>query len=352
MSHRLLRRLGAAVVATALLSAGTSLAPANADRGADGGADWLGTQLDKGLVHNDQFDFDDYGLTADVAIALDAVGGSKAKERLIRKALARKVDSWTTGVDFGSNDVYAGSVAKAIVVAQATGANPRKFGKVDLVSRLNRLVGKAGPTKGRISDKTAGTDFANTIGQSFAVQGLAKARSGKADEALRFLLKQQCRQGYFRLGFSPAGQRRQSCDSGTRAQSAPDTDVTALALLSLRSLPKQTPKVRAAVADGVRWLKRNQKGNGSFGGGTSTKGSNTNSTGLAAWALGEAGACKPAVKAARWVKRLQKPSGAIAYDRTGFAAGADGIGRTEKDQWRRATAQASPGLTFLDGCRA
>lgn len=348
MSHRIVRRLGVALIATSLLWTGTGLAPADAARGADGGADWLGTQLDKGLVHNDQFDFDDYGLTADVALALDAIGGSKAKERAIRKALARKVDSWTTGVDFGSPDVYAGSVAKAIVVAQATGANPRKFGGVDLVGRLNRLVG----TSGRISDKTAGTDFANTIGQSFAAQGLTKARSGKADEAVRFLLKQQCRSGYFRLGFSPEGRRGQSCDSGTRAQSAPDTDVTALALLSLDALPKKTKKVRGAISDGVRWLRRAQKGNGSFGGGRSTSASNSNSTGLAAWALGEAGACKPAAKAARWVSRLQKPSGAIAYDRTGLAAGADGIGKAEKDQWRRATAQASPGLTFLDGCRA
>ena len=35
-------------------------------------------------------------------------------------------------------------------------------------------------------------DFANVIGQAFAAQGLSVAGSGKADEAVRFLLKQQC----------------------------------------------------------------------------------------------------------------------------------------------------------------
>ena len=40
------------------------------------------------------------------------------------------------------------------------------------------------------------------IGQAFAAQGLAVAGSGKADEALKFLLKQQCGKGWFRLNFA------------------------------------------------------------------------------------------------------------------------------------------------------
>lgn len=350
MSH-LKVRAGIAAFAATLLTAGLTAAPADAARGDDGAADWLVTQLDGGLVHNDQFDFDDYGLTADVALALDAVGGHRKAERRIRKALARNVDSWTTGADFGSSDVYAGSVAKAVVVAQATGGKPRAFGGVDVVARLNRLVVKTGPARGRIADRTTGTDFANTIGQAFAVQGLAKARSSQADKALRFLLKQQCGAGYFRLSFAPIEQSNQACTNAPKAQRVADTDATALSLLSLQSLRVKTPKVKAAIADGVRWLRRQQKPNGSLGGGPSTAASNANSTGLAAWVLGEAGACKGAARAAGWVAKLQKKNGAIAYDKAGFAAGRDGIGRTERDQFRRATAQAAPGLANRDSCR-
>ena len=37
--------------------------------------------------------------------------GRECTVRDIRKALARNVDSWTTGANFGSNDVYAGPTA-------------------------------------------------------------------------------------------------------------------------------------------------------------------------------------------------------------------------------------------------
>jgi hypothetical protein len=326
---------------------------------------WLSRQLDQGLVHNDQYDFDDYGLTADVAFALDATGHRAGAVQDIRRALARHVDSWTTGVDFGSADVYAGSVAKAVVVAQVTGANPRSFGGVDLVKRLNARVATEAPIVGRIQDRAA-DDFANTIGQAFAVRGLAKARSARADEALRFLLKQQCDAGYFRLSFAKPGAAAQDCDAGRKATtSAPDTDVTALALLSLRTLKNPSRAVRTAMSDAVAWLKRHQQDNGSFGGGPETEKANANSTGLAAWVLGEAGACRPARQAARWVAGLQVAGdvagtplagerGAIAYDRAAMrAAKRDGIGVEQRDQWRRATAQAAPGLAYLSlsACR-
>jgi hypothetical protein len=328
-------------------------------------ATWLSRQLEKGLVHNDQYGFDDYGLSADVALALHETGRRAGTVQDIRRALARHVDSWTTGVDFDTTDVYAGSVAKAVVVAQTTGADPRSFGGVDLVKRLNARVSSEAPTVGRIQDKGA-ADYANTIGQAFAVRGLAKARSTKADEALAFLLKQQCSAGYFRLNFAEPGAADQSCDGGRRAStSAPDTDVTALAVLSLRALKNPGREVRTATSDAVRWLKRHQKDNGSFGGGPATERANANSTGLAAWALGKAGACKPARQAARWVDRIQVAGdvagtplagerGAIAYDRAAMrAAKRDGIGVEQRDQWRRATAQAAPGLVYLSlsACR-
>lgn len=348
-------------LATGLLIATTLAAPAHA--GADDRAGrWLERQLTDGLVHNDQFDFDDYGLSADLAMALDELGGRRDTIREVRRALARNVDNWTTGAAFGApDDVYAGSVAKAVVLAQVAGGDPRDFGNVNLVRRLNQRVSGEKPTVGRIQDKGA-SDFANTIGQSFAARGLARADSGKARKAVRFLLEQQCSKGYFRLNFAPKDKRNQSCDAGDRTTtSAPDTDVTALALISLRALPRdaRTRAVRGSIDDAVRWLKRRQQDNGSFGGGTSTDAPNTNSTGLAGWALGEVGACGRAQKAARWVKRLQVrgdvsgtplagEKGAIAYDRAAYRqAKQDGITTEQRDQWRRASTQAAPALNNL-----
>jgi hypothetical protein len=340
--------------ALVLTTAGTAQAAT-----VDTSADWLTRQLTGGVVHNDQFDIDDYGLTADAALALKTIGGHGTAVRQIRNALAAHVDSWTTGVDYGSDDVYAGAVAKAVVVAEATGADPRTFGGVDLVKRLQQRVSATSATVGRISDKSAYGDYANTIGQSFAARGLASAGASKAPSATKFLLQQQCSPGFFRLNFAAPTAARQGCDAGTATQSAPDTDVTALALLNLKALPRKSSAVKAAISDAAGWLKRNQKTNGSFGGGPATEASNSNSTGLAGWALGSTGACKQAAKAAAWVRDLTVrgdvsgtplagEKGAIAYDRGAYdAARTDGITTQSQDQWRRATTQAAPALANL-----
>lgn len=361
LTTRVLRPV--AVLAAGAVIATTLSAPAQAAAD-DLGARWLERQLTDGIVHNGQYDFDDYGLTADVAFGLDAIGGQQATVRRIGRALAPHVDSWTTGVDFGSDDIYAGSVAKAVVLAQTAERDPRRFGGVNLVKRLNARVSDTSPYVGRIEDKGE-VDYVNTIGQLFAAVGLAEARSPKAGPVLRFLLKQQCAEGFFRLNFADKSTQRQSCDAGTAEESAPDTDVTALAVIALDALPNQGKAVREATADAVSWLEKSQKRNGSFGGGVATEDSNTNSTGLAAWALGDTGSCRAAVKAARWVRGLQVrgdvtgtplagEKGAIAYNRAAMnAAEADGITVETRDQWRRASAQAAPGLghTSVQRCR-
>ena len=349
-----------AVIATTL-TAPSGAAPAQAAPD-DRGAAWLERQLTDGLVYNEQYDFNDYGLTADFGIGLDAIGGHRGTVSDIADALADNVNSWTTGVDFGTNDIYAGSVAKAVVLAQSAERDPRSFGGVNLVHRLAARVSDTAPYAGRIEDRGA-DDYANAIGQAFAAVGLADAGSPKAAPVLKFLLKQQCSDGFFRLNFAKKSKQRQGCDAGSATLSAPDTDVTALAVVVLDALPKQTRRVRAAVDNGTDWLVGSQKKNGSFGGGPSTEASNTNSTGLAAWALGDAGACRAAVKAAQWVRDLQVSGdvsgtplagekGAIAYDRaTMGTAQTDGITVETRDQWRRAGAQAAPGLAFTTMAR-
>ena len=358
--HHLLRTV--AVVAAGAVIATSFTTPAQAAPAADDrSAAWLERQLTDGLIYNEAFDFNDYGLTADVGLGLDAVGGHRGAVSDIAAALAKNIDNWTTG---GSRDIYAGSVAKAVVLAQTAERDPRRFRGVNLVKRLNARVSTTAPYKGRVEDRGA-EDYVNTIGQLFAAVGLAEAGSPKAGPVRNFLLKQQCSKGYFRLNFAGKDKQRQGCDAGGKALSAPDTDATALAVIALTAMPQRGKAVRNATRDAVSWLKQAQKRNGSFGGGVSTEASNANSTGLAAWALGDAGACRPAVKAARWVRDLQVNGdvsgtplagerGAIAYDRAAMtAAEANGITVESRDQWRRATAQAAPGLTFtsLARCR-
>ncbi len=287
-----LRRAGLGLAAGALVATGGLVAPGAAQAApADPSAGWLAGQLKDGLMYNSQFDFNDYGLTADSGYALIEVGGRRAAVAEMRDALAPKVDSWTTGVDFGSSDVYAGSVAKALVFAQqAPQARPRSFGGVNLVRRMENRVSTDAPSVGRIEDKGA-RDYANTIGQAFAVRGLSVAGSALAQSATAFLLQQQCDGGYFRLSLGDAGEATQGCEADG---GAPDPDTTSLALLNLQAVPDPDPAVRASIRSGLTWLAGQQRANGSFGGGSSTESSNTNSTGLAAWTLGQGGRCAKA----------------------------------------------------------
>jgi hypothetical protein len=356
-----LRRAGTALVAATLavsvVVGGTPSAHAVSSSSPAGrGATWLSHQLNKhGLIHNAQFDFDDYGLTADTVLGLKAIGGHKSDVTKARKALAQHVDDYTTF----QTDRYAGPTAKLLVVAQQTGAKPRHFGGANLVKRLAARVATDAPIAGRIQDKSTSGDFANSIGQIFAVRGLLKAGNPAGARALGFLLQQQCGRGFVRLDFNAdTASPDQGCGKGDPA----DTDVTALAVVELASVSKGHPGLKRALADAVRWLKRHQRKNGGFGGAGPTSAANANSTGLAGWALLTAGVCHRAALAAEWLSRLQVGGhlsgtplagerGAIAYDRAAKrAAKQDGIDKTTRDQWRRATAQAAPALLALSRC--
>jgi hypothetical protein len=342
--------LAISLTATLTVSAG----PAHAGDPAAQSARWLNKQHTDGLVHNDQFDFDDYGLSIDVGIALGELDLPQSAKK-VSKAVAANIDSYTTGADFGSSDIYANATAKAAAFALTTGADPTDFGGVDLIKRLTKRVAKDGPIRGRIQDKSAG-DFANVIGQSLAVQALLLAKpSRRGLEALGFLASQQCKAGYFRLNFTAnKAAKDQTCDGGKRkSTSAPDTDATALAVLSLLELPApRGALVNKAITKAVDWLVKTQAKNGSFGGGASTEAPNANSTGLAARALAATGECDRANKAVSWLGKLtvndvSGENGAIAYDKAALATAQDGISDAERDQFVRATAQAAPALAVL-----
>lgn len=354
MARPLRHLLRSAVVGVAAVSLGLSLAPA---AHAGTGDAWLAGELEGGLLVNEQFGNADYGLSIDAALALREVGGRGAEVQSIYAAVADNVEAYTGA----GTERYAGSLAKTAALSRVLNKDPRDVGGVNVLARLRDRVSSTPRYAGRIEDASQYGDYANVIGQAFAVQGIQRTGRGVGKRALGFLLSQQCRQGYFRLTFSPKRQQRQGCGQGPDSQSRPDTDATALAVLSLSALPRQNRAVRRSVGNALDWLARSQRRSGAWGGGVATEGANTNSTGLASWALGEAGRCRPAARGARWVADLQvgrEPGtplagerGAIAYDRAAMAAGRrDGITDATSDQWRRATAQAVVSQNYRRGC--
>jgi hypothetical protein len=330
-SRRLLAAAATLLVVPPLLVAVPAVASAatTTDR-ADAAAGWLGRQLSsKSDTVEGQFG-PDYGLTADVVLALDSAGvGQAAASRATRALQAHVVDY--TG--FGDpNEFFAGSFAKLINVAVAQGANPRSFGssaRRDLVGQLRYLeCGKGGrpacapSDAGRYSDLSAFGDFSNTITQSLAVLGLERAtKPGPSVASVVYLRAQQCSNGAFPLEISTAGCK-------------PSVDATAFAVQALSEAGGK--KAKAASTKAGAWLKRTQHGNGSFtGNGTR----NANTTGLAAQALRAVGRDKAADEAMSFVRSLQlgcgtKPvnRGKVRYDK---ANSGDAV---------RATAQAVPAL--------
>lgn len=347
MSLSSTRRAGAIALSLALLLTiglgGTAPAQAAETSPARAGSSWLAGELTGGLMHYDAFGgYDDYGLSLDAYFALVAADVNDSAQDDIIGAIAANLDSYISGEAFGdAGSTYAGPTAKALVAAQTAGRNATAFGGVDLVERLESVTDDA---SGEIADVSDFGNFANVLGQAFAVQGLATADSSEASAARDFLLDQQCANGSFRLYF------KDPCTA--------DTDATSAAVIALIEARSQgLTGTAGAIDDAVGWLRTTQQGNGSFGGGDpTTSAPNTNSTGLAARALGLAGRTTQAGKAAAWIRKLQVTPGsgplsgevgAVARNAEALAAGkADGITEATTDEWRRATTQAVLGLVY------
>jgi hypothetical protein len=311
-------------------------------------ANWLEGELADGLMHNPTFGgFDDYGLSIDTALALAAVGGHAAAVQQVADAIAANIGNYIgTGAE-----LYSGAAAKSAVLAQEAGEDPSTFGGVDRIGKIESTVSSTSPMAGRLEDQSAYGDYANSLGQSLAARSLSTADSPKAAAVTAYLLKQQCSSGYFRLNFSPKDAANQSCVDGTDAA---DTDATAFSVLQLAS-QSSDPAVAAAITKAKAWLAKQQRCDGSFGGGTSTEVANANSTGLTAWAFGDSPVSRQAagwlrthqVTAAESSNALGDDTGAIAYSGAALTAGrTDGITDDVSDQWRRATAQAAPGARW------
>lgn len=352
-----LRRTGALAATTAVLAATLVGCGDETDSGdaapvaqeapgralAQDAADWLvEEELQDGLVVNDEFGTPDYGATVDAIYALKAIEYDDA-------AITEMTDAVTAGAEeyvTPEGAVWAGNAGKVVTLVTDAGGDPSDVGGLDALATLEARTADSG----RTSDKSEFGDYANSLGQAWAVQGLMNAGSPEADAALDHLLMQQCEAGFLRQGFSAPKAKDQSCDA---AGGSASTDATALFVVLMHDETEGDEELAAAVDAAVAHLVAEQSGDGSFVGGSELP-ANANSTGLAGWALQVTGEDEAATAAAEWVRSHQlsecegavaDDTGAVAYDDAALAAaGSKGLTKKTSYQWRLATAQAMPAL--------
>ncbi|QWC85508.1 hypothetical protein KLP28_01620 [Nocardioidaceae bacterium] len=326
-------------LAAAALGGSLLAAPASAAGETDAAIAWADSQLVDGLVVNQQFDFTDVGLSIDVGLLALAAGEDQVAQRVF-DAVVPQIENYVGGGEAGGDgEVYASSVAKAARFVQLAGGDPTDVSGRDLITDLEVLTDDE---TGRIGDQSEFGDFAAVIGQSFAAAALAAAGSPEAERALSLLLDQQCPGGGFRAGLG-GGDAGATCTDDDLA----NVDSTALAVQLLAGADIAA-EARAAAAG---WLTEEQSADGSY---AELGAENTNSTGLAGYALALEGREAAATRAADYVRGLQvrapgvctdPDEGAVAFDRAGFdTQKLEGISESSVDQFLRATAQAGLSL--------
>ncbi len=377
--HHLIRTSAVALSAVALSTGALAAPSASADPSpalraakAVGGTDstpstiaaeWIADELTNGLMVGEFGP--DFGLTIDTGMAVSTVSGQGGTVTAINNALEPRIAEY---VGDQTKESYAGPLAKAAAFARTAKKNPTDYSGINLITRLEERTAnvpadpsaepQAAAFAGRIFDKSEFGDYANVVGQSYAVRALALARSTEAGAARDFLLKQQCASGFFRLNFDKASVPNQSCTEGVAGSEA-DPDATAFAVINLIESRDTSQAVRDAIAKASTWLADRQRGSGAIRSAGDGAQINTNSTALGGYAMGLAKNRDAALKAALWVRKnqpvdkykcrtaLTKDTGAVAYRRDrSIAAKAGGIPAGGRDEWRRATSQAILGLQF------
>jgi len=217
----------------------------------------------------------------------------------------------------------------------------------------------SGLFQGRFSDVSNFGDFSNGFGQALNIIGLSATATGAPLDAIDFLLAQQCPGGGFRLFYdapNPADSTR-GCVSDADA----DTDATAFAIEAFLGLHDPSPSMLNVIATATTFLVGQQDPvTGGVHGTGPTVDANSNTSGISAQALADAGLTDAAARARDFVGSLQLDAskttgtpaageeGAIARNQGAFDdAIASGIAPAGRDEWRRATTQAVLALTTL-----
>ena len=330
---RITSRLAALAAGSSLVVAGLVAAPAGAapdPTPVDQGVSWLVKQDQAGGLYN-------AGANIDFLQQLVLLGRSAEADAQVT-AIKAKASDYASTAEAAAKLIYAGDIADE----DATGWGP------------GGLVQKVADG---VLDTTGQLDQAYTTpgSQALAVRALSgvngRTQHAEYDAARDYLLTQQCADGRYRDGLAAT-----SCDADA-AEGSPDA--TAFVVLYLGD--STDAAVGTSVTKAKEWLKQAQQADGSWKSVDSWQPgqSNSNSTGLAALAVG---AGPEATKGAAWLRKAQArdagtcttkiaatDKGAVAFTAADYQAGTEaGLdeGMYTRGSWIYATQQSVAALQW------
>ena len=252
----------ASVAPARSVSAGASTAPsaisprvavhgATAVHGAAAAAAWLARQVQpSGAVHG--VVDSDFAATELAVLALAAPGTQRPTALRALGYVEHHVAAGINPVP-GRGNGNPGLIGFAILDARALGANPRHFGGLDLVARLEATMRSSGADSGLFG--TADPTFDGAYRQGVALAALAAAGvvdTSRVRPAIAWLTRQQCGTG----GWTAY---RPTLGAPCRGMTAPDTNSTALAVEGLAA-QHGVPHYGA-----IGWIRRLENGDGGWG---------------------------------------------------------------------------------------
>jgi hypothetical protein len=193
----------------------------------------------------------DDGETADAVLSMDAAA--------VAQSAAKRATKWleTDATNYMGTppDVYPGSAAKLLLVAEAQHVRPTAFGSVNLVRAITKDEGAGGAPAGEYQNPGDTQFGASVLNQSLAVLALAntgRTASQPSKHAVSFLLGQECANHGFQLDIRKATKK---C-----APHKEDVDTTAYAVQALVA----AGRTHAAHAP-AHWLRRVERSGGGWG---------------------------------------------------------------------------------------
>jgi hypothetical protein len=196
--------------------------------------------------------YPDDGETADAVLSMDAAGVAQSAAKRATKWLEKDAVNYMGQAP----DIYPGSAAKLLLVAEAQHVNPESFGGNDLIGDIVGDEGAGGAAPGEYQNPGDLTYGSSVLDQSLAVLALADTTSTAdqpSSDAVAFLAGQQCDDGAFEIDIRT--------DTGTDCATADDdVDTTGYAVQALVAAGD-----RGAADAAVGWLRSVEHNNGGWG---------------------------------------------------------------------------------------
>jgi hypothetical protein len=321
-------------VASLLLPCAAELSPASASTTTDpaaAAAGYLARQLAANghhlVVEFEGTKYPDYGMTADAILSIDAAGVAQKEAAAATKYLKQEVANYIGGT---APNIYPGSAAKLLLVAEAQHVNPESFGGVDLVAAIVGTEGGGGAPAGEYQNPSDTQFSASVLVQSLAVLALAgsSVTAPPSANAVSFLAGQQCANGAFQVASRP--DPTVACETADN-----DVDTTAYAIQALVAAGAHAPANAA-----MKWILSVRNSDGGWGETPGVK-SVANSTALVTQAL--VATHRSATSGLKWLQSHQQ--GCKAKASTRGAVRSHGS-KYDEDTDLRATTQAGAALAL------